>query len=163
MLALAVGFAANAGTVMWEFWDDNATASSDYVLYLMEGSLTDGAVIAGITDNDTAATFVAGAVGFSDMDHTDALYTSGTSKDLAAGSKTFYAVIFNSSEVSTATEYLVVGKFDASVPSSGSASIGGDITDRTGASAGWQAVPEPTSGLLMLVGLGALALRRRRA
>jgi hypothetical protein len=31
-------------------------------------------------------------------------------------------------------------------------------------SAGWyQTVPEPTSGLLMLVGLGALALRRRRA
>ena len=32
------------------------------------------------------------------------------------------------------------------------------------AGAGWyQAVPEPTSGLLMLVGIGALALRRRRA
>ena len=27
----------------------------------------------------------------------------------------------------------------------------------------YQTVPEPTSGLLMLVGLGALALRRRRA
>lgn len=29
--------------------------------------------------------------------------------------------------------------------------------------AGWYAVPEPTSGLLMLVGLAGLALRRRRA
>ena len=35
----------------------------------------------------------------------------------------------------------------------------------TGGSAisGWTAVPEPTSGLLMLVGLAGLALRRRRA
>ena len=30
-------------------------------------------------------------------------------------------------------------------------------------SAGWYAVPEPTSGLLMLLGMAGLALRRRRA
>ena len=38
---------------------------------------------------------------------------------------------------------------------------GGDVSN--GALGNWQAVPEPTSGLLMLVGLAGLALRRRRA
>ena len=40
--------------------------------------------------------------------------------------------------------------------------IGGDIGSMSTA-VGWTAVPEPTSGLLMLLGMAGLALRRRRA
>ena len=163
MLALAAGFVANAGLVNWEFWDDNASASNDYILYLMEGTLTDGATIAGITDNASASAFVASAVANGTMDHTDALYAYGSTGALDAGSKSFYALVFNSDSIDTASEYLVIGSFTVTVPGSGAGNLSADITDRTSASAGWQAVPEPTSGLLMLVGLGALALRRKRA
>ena len=37
------------------------------------------------------------------------------------------------------------------------------VLNNTGTNFGWQSVPEPTSGLLLLLGVGALALRRRRA
>ena len=39
--------------------------------------------------------------------------------------------------------------------------LGVNIT--TGSSTSWQSVPEPTSGLLLLIGVAGLALRRRRA
>ena len=40
-------------------------------------------------------------------------------------------------------------------------SIFANVASATGG--GWQSVPEPTSGLLMLLGMAGLALRRRRA
>lgn len=38
-----------------------------------------------------------------------------------------------------------------------------DATYGTFSASGWQSVPEPTSGLLMLLGVAGLALRRKRA
>ena len=47
----------------------------------------------------------------------------------------------------------------------GEAKLGSNIsmTAAAASSATWTAVPEPTSGLLMLLGMAGLALRRKRA
>ena len=52
----------------------------------------------------------------------------------------------------------------ASNPMSGTWYTGiGDITFAYGEASSWTTAPEPTSGLLLLLGVGALALKRKRA
>jgi hypothetical protein len=86
-----------------------------------------------------------------------------------AGAFNYYQVAFDS-----ANNAVLIGEsFSDTIPAVGTATIEfaddgvNKFADSTGfTSGGWYtaaAVPEPTSGLLMLVGLAGLALRRRRA
>jgi len=74
----------------------------------------------------------------------------------------FYFVVFNNADATTATMYAMTSALDQEYSSlDGKYAIGGAFS----ASTPWAstAVPEPTSGLLMLLGMAGLALRRRRA
>ena len=84
-----------------------------------------------------------------------------------AGPINYYQVAFDSAN----NAVLISDSFTDTIPSVGAAIVEFNddgataFAESTGfTSGGWYAaVPEPTSGLLMLVGLAGLALRRRRA
>ncbi len=79
---------------------------------------------------------------------------------------TAYAVVIYTKTVDEKDYYIAnMGEWtfetdiDKTQPNMGTNFLG--VAD--GAALSWQTVPEPTSGLLLLLGMGALALRRKRA
>ena len=90
--------------------------------------------------------------------------TGYNGSDFASGdSLTAFTVIFNVTDIADideATAFMVTDNKTVSFTSSTGAK---PFAFGNQSAATWQAVPEPTSGLLMLVGLAGLALRRRRA
>ena len=86
--------------------------------------------------------------------------TTSSSDSLVAGSYyDFYIVIEDSGKTFTSSP-----KSNIVMQPTGTATVAfGNMTTQTQTAGNWQSVPEPTSGLLMLLGMAGLALRRRRA
>ena len=82
-----------------------------------------------------------------------------------------YAVIFDAATVADAKYYIVSAELDKTVAASGAnltvgfGNMGATATTNTFRNSSWTAaaVPEPTSGLLLLLGMAGLALKRKRA
>ena len=95
---------------------------------------------------------------------------SGSKTGYSAGDAVnIYAVIYDAATVADAKNYIVSDVLSKSINATGSdlnASFGNMASTATTnmfRNSTWTAVPEPTSGLLMLLGMAGLALRRRRA
>lgn len=182
VLALAAVSAAaiHAATVSWTItnvaYDSTLSAGTAYVFFVA-GSSADTSWVAALDSKSGAE--VASAV----ASHTAALtytpnnagtysYITGqgfspkTNAELGLTGNTqytAYAVIFDTEDIADGSHFMVTGTrtattFDDASSSNRAFAIGSQ------ASATWYtAAPEPTSGLLMLIGMAGLALRRRRA
>ena len=181
LAAVAVGLMANAASYTWSttgrLYDGSGNTGSDYYVkgataYLMFTSVVaqDALVESFLSDAATAQSTVTSKKIASSAVDTEGKISSSASYDTTEEQEAYF-VIFNGDKMYVSTT--AGAAYDALSPTdiwpiffgaqtSVSKATFADSTT-TFAGAGWYAVPEPTSGLLMLLGMAGLALRRRRA
>ena len=140
------------------------TAATGNTLSFVEGAslTTADAVQASILNG----TFDASIAYHDGLSNSGGGYTTatGVSSDFNAGdSITAFVVIFDAADYASANNYIITAEKSTSWTSATGIKM---LAYGSQANATWMPIsniPEPTSGLLMLVGLAGLALRRRRA
>ena len=146
---LVAGVAANAASFKWTasniYGADGATKFSGQI------SLMAYATADGIDTAFEAATFTPTTAGVVNTTFSSDAFVANTSYD-------FYMVISQGDLTFTSATKTSVAQA-TSIPTLGF----GNMASATQTASNWVAVPEPTSGLLMLLGMAGLALRRRRA
>lgn len=153
----------NAAQVTWGLTGisgspETALANGAMVAYFMDGAtydaftaLEDGWGAYAVEKSLSSAALVAGGRGGS----AGASFGNYSGGDSVSG----YIVIFDNADATAANYYAYTAASTHLVPSSGNLPW---IRAFSSGTSGWVQTPEPTSGLLALLGFAGLALRRKR-
>jgi hypothetical protein len=169
--AVTLGYFANAAAVEWSAYPiyDMGTevGNASYLVYFFDTSdFSVASANAELAAGNTS--FV--SYGIESYGGADGFFM-GAGKDTYGNSETVtgYLVVFNASSIADATHAFVSETASGTTGGAGQAAsiefVNGETAGMSSA-ANWQslaAVPEPTSGLLLLLGMAGLALRRKQA
>lgn len=174
LAAVAMAACAQAATVTWQtvaMYNEAGSKVADtatFYVYLLDKTTYDGLTDVWATYGDdvkAGGTTADGSKTTGKYTHkTNVLTPNGT----ASPNTTYYAALIATYGTGDDMKYYAE-KASITTGDDGDATFStfgaGAIDSAAHAATGWTsaAVPEPTSGLLMLVGLAGLALRRRRA
>ena len=181
--AIAMAIGAQAASIDWSVslnsWtlNDGSKAAAGYTVYLINGSTALDTIAAAINSKTGAfnsdQTWVFGSSVTTGSKGKVAELTTTTDK-LTRGTDYNFSVLMIDAGATGGPKYMVSDTFSQTAYLSGTDEALGVSFDSTrlGANAltasataanGWAAVPEPTSGLLLLLGVAGLALKRKRA
>ena len=164
--AIAIAAVSNAATFSWKLQTGADYSGMD--VYALTGT-TAASVLTACQSTDAAtwaATF-AGVTAYEATGSNNRAGAAGKTDGIAANDNLVFVIVDGT--VADGSKYWVVNDYSipaASVyepPASGTQATITLSTQGTAGSGTFTAVPEPTSGLLLLLGMAGLALKRKRA
>ena len=181
LAAAAVGLAVHAAAINWNASavsasaDNALTGAGQYVAYFFATSDSSGqlstttmdAVLAEIakgTAGDIAS--LASYTKTNVYANNKANFVSNGNGAFAAGTTiSGFVLILDAADLASAKNYMVAKTSKGETELSKTAGTSGSMLFSYGSQSSntWQAIPEPTSAMLLVLGVAALALRRRRA